>query len=259
MWLSAGNEASRLRAMNTKPRLHQRVALNLIVAVVIGVCFGARQGVAQQSVVGAWSTANPNPFPFFPVHSHILPTGKVMIWPGDGVSGNDPRSWDPATQTGALLPKPGYDTFCAGHSLLADGRLFVAGGHIVNGVGLANASIYDPAFNAWTAFPAMNAGRWYPTATVLANGDVLVVSGSIDNTVGNDTLPQVFQPETGTWRDLTSAELSQELYPMMLLAPNGKVFYLGPTTTTRYLDTAGTGTGALSRIGSVHTAITDQR
>ena len=70
-------------AMNTKPRLYQRLAFNLIVAVVIGVCFGARQGVAQQSVVGAWSTVNPNPFPFFPVHSHTLPTGKVMIWPGD--------------------------------------------------------------------------------------------------------------------------------------------------------------------------------
>ena len=34
-------------AMNTKPRLYQRVAFNLIVAVVIGVCFGARPGVAQ--------------------------------------------------------------------------------------------------------------------------------------------------------------------------------------------------------------------
>jgi hypothetical protein len=33
----------------------------------------------------------------------MLPTGKVMIWPGDmssptpRVSGNDPRLWDPAT------------------------------------------------------------------------------------------------------------------------------------------------------------------
>ena len=27
----------------------------------------------------------------------------------------------------------------------------------------------------------------------------------------------------------------------MLLAPNGKVFNAGPTTTTRYLDTSGTG------------------
>ena len=228
-------------ATNTKPRLYQRVAFNLIVAVVIGVCFGARQGVAQQSVVGAWSTANPNPFPFFPVHSHILPTGKVMIWPGDeGISGNDPRSWDPANQSISSLARPGYDLFCTGHSFLADGRLFVAGGHIQNGVGLANASIYDPVANAWTALPDMNAGRWYPTATVLANGDVLVVSGSIDNTVGSDPVPQVFQLGSGTWRNLT--ELGQELYPMMFLAPNGKVFNPAPTTNTRYLDTAGSGT-----------------
>ena len=55
MWLSAANEASRLTAMNAKPRLYQRLAFNLIVAVVIGVCFGARQGVAQEpSVVGLW-------------------------------------------------------------------------------------------------------------------------------------------------------------------------------------------------------------
>ena len=43
-------------AMNTKPRLYQRLAFNLIVAVVIGVCFGARPGVAQQSVIGRWAT-----------------------------------------------------------------------------------------------------------------------------------------------------------------------------------------------------------
>ena len=103
----------------------------------------------------------------------------------------------------------------------------------------------------------MNAGRWYPTVTVLANGDVLVVSGSIDNTFGNNTVPQVFQLGSGTWRNL--AQLGQDLYPMMLLAPNGKVFNPGPTQNTRYLDTAGAVRGALSRIGSVHTAITDQR
>ena len=37
-------------AMNTKPRLYQRLAFNLIVAVVIGVCFGARSGVAQTNL-----------------------------------------------------------------------------------------------------------------------------------------------------------------------------------------------------------------
>ena len=167
-----------------------------------------------------------------------------MIWPGDGgVSGNDPRSWDPANESVTSLSKPGYDLFCSGHSFLADGTLFVAGGHISNDVGLSRASIYNPFTNAWSSppLPNMNAGRWYPTTTVLANGDVLVVSGDIDLTIGVNTLPQVFQVATGTWRNLTNAQLAQELYPMMLLAPNGRVFNAGPTTTTRYLDTSGTG------------------
>jgi Concanavalin A-like lectin/glucanases superfamily/Domain of unknown function (DUF1929)/IPT/TIG domain len=242
---------SRLMAMNTKRRLYRRLGFNLIIAVVIGVCFGARQALAQDSVAGKWQTVTPA-LPFFPVHSHMLPTGKVMIWPGDqGISGNDPRSWDPPTPNAApaelqgpapiLLTKPGFDTFCTGHSFLADGRLFVAGGHIQNGVGLKNASIYNPFDNRWTALPNMYAGRWYPTTTVLANGDVLVVSGSIDNTVGEAVLPQVCQVGTLSWRNLTSARRGLGLYPMMLLAPNGKVFNAGPSQDTQYLDTNGTG------------------
>ena len=198
---------------------------------------------AQPSQVGQWTTLTQ--LPFFPVHDHLLPTGKVMIWPGDaGISGNDPRLWDPATQAVTTLPKPGYDLFCTGHAFLADGRLFVAGGHIQNGVGLSKASLYDPFANTWTATPDMNAGRWYPTVTALANGDALVVSGDVDNTVGVNTLPQVYQTGTRTWRSLTSAQLSQDLYPMMFLAPNGKVVNVAPTPTTRYLDTSGTGSWA---------------
>ena len=53
--------------MNTKPRLHQSLAFNLIVAVAIGVCFGARPGVAQtdpRSISGAWSTGPTWPLGF---------------------------------------------------------------------------------------------------------------------------------------------------------------------------------------------------
>ena len=153
--------------MNTKPRLHQSLAFNLIVAVAIGVCFGARPGVAQsdpRSISGEWSTGPTWPFLEFPVHAHLLPTGKVMIWPGDQhptATDQQPRSWDPATGSISTLATPGYDVFCSGHSLLADGKLFVAGGHDPrkpNGVGLANASIYNPDTGTpatWTALPDM--------------------------------------------------------------------------------------------------------
>src|SRR5262249_20783371 len=125
---------------------------------------------------------------------------------------------------------------------LADGRLFVAGGHIQNGVGLSEAGLYNPFSDTWAAAPLMNAGRWYPTVTTLANGDALVVSGSMDSSYGVNTLPQVYETATDSWRSLTSAQLSQELYPMMFLAPNGSVVHVAPSQTTRYLDTSGTGT-----------------
>src|SRR5262245_36523978 len=96
--------------------------------------------IAQDSVVGRWSGV-PD-LPFFPVHTHMLPTGKVMFW-GSYTSGNDVRLWDPATATVSSLPTPGYNLFCTGHAFMADGRLFAAGGHISDNVGLPNASIYN--------------------------------------------------------------------------------------------------------------------
>jgi len=192
---------------------------------------------AQTTVTGQWTKVTN--LPSVPVHDHLLPNGKVLLW-GRSATGTQPL-WDPATQgVNGSVPSAGYDLFCAGHTFLADGRLIVAGGHISDNVGLAKASIYDAATNTWTAIPDMNAGRWYPTATMLPNGDALVVSGNMDTSFGVNTLPQVYQP-TNTWRNLTSAQLAQSYYPMMFVAPNGKVVDVAPTQTTRALDTAGTG------------------
>ena len=209
----------------TRKRVVSRVVWWLLIVFVL---FSSISVKAQSDQFGQWTTLTT--LPFFPVHNHLLPTGKVMIWPGDGgISGNNPRLWNPADPDPYnAAAQPGYDVFCSGHAFLADGRLFVAGGHIQNGVGLPKASLYNPFSNTWAAAPDMNAGRWYPTVTTLANGDALVVSGNIDNTVGVNTLPQVYQTAAGTWRSLTSAQLGLDLYPFMFLAPNGRDFNAGP-------------------------------
>jgi hypothetical protein len=194
--------------------------------------------VDNNKTLGQW-TLLAERLPYASTALHLLPTGKVLFF-GAAYTGTDTRLWDPATGTTSLIPLPGYNVFCAGHAFLADGRLLVAGGHISNDVGLPHASTYDSVNNTWTPGPDMNAGRWYPTVTTLANGDALVVAGEIDVGV-NNTLPEVYQAATGTWHGLTGAQRGVDLYPWMHLAPNGKVFLSGPSQTTGYLDTQGTG------------------
>jgi hypothetical protein len=171
--------------MNMRTLLAVLVCAMLTVTGVVGRVAKAE---APDSV-GQWSAGAM--LPYFPVHIHMLPTGKVMLWPGDGISGNDPRAWDPTTDVITPLSTPGYDTFCSGHTFLTDGSLFVTGGHIQNFEGLPRTSRFNPFTNSWALLPDMNAGRWYPTNTVLANGDVLTLSGSIDTVLGNNPLPQV--------------------------------------------------------------------
>ena len=188
---------------------------------------------------GLWQNG-PN-FPYFPTHAHMLPNSTVMMWPGDGVSGDDPKVWDPVSGSVTSLPRAGFDPFCSAHTFLPDGRLFVAGGHIENWFGLPDSAIYNPLNNTWSKKASMNLGRWYPTVTGLPNGDVLVVAGSVDTTNGSNPLPQVWQAATETWRDLTNAQFHLPVYPYMFLAPNGSVFNAGPEVATRYLNTAGAG------------------
>jgi hypothetical protein len=174
-------------------------------------------------------------------HAHLLPNGSVLFWPSFD-NGNNPRLWDPVSNQFSIAPMAPYNIFCSGHSFLQDGKLFLAGGHAGNqSDGLIGSTFYDPSLNSWTATGNMNAPRWYPTNTTLPNGDVLVVSGYTTTGTFN-TLPQVWHPANNTWRNLTSAQLMQPLYPMMFVAPNGKVFNTGPDQITRYLDSSGTGT-----------------
>jgi hypothetical protein len=128
--------------------------------------------------------------------------------------------------------------FCGGHAFLPDGRLLVTGGHITGERGLPDANVFDPTSRAWTRITSMAYARWYPTTTTLANGEMLTVGGSDANRV-KVTVPEVW---TGAaWRLLPDASLDVPWYPWLFQAPNGDVFYAGPSQTTRYLDPRGTG------------------
>lgn len=212
-------------------------------AVVVGcVLLAARTGWAESnpSEVGKWSPRQS--WPISATHSILLPTGKVMLF-GEFDEGNlPPLLWDPGSGQVSELPHPGYNIFCAAHSFLEDGRLLVTGGHVDAHVGLANASIFNPFTSQWQLLPDMNDRRWYPTNTVLATGEVVVLAGETTGPNVNNLLPQVFQPESNSWRDLVTAQRDLPYYPRAFLTPRGRVLMVGPRRTTVYLDTVGTGT-----------------
>jgi len=221
----------------------------LFTAATLMICVAA-QAQTGPSLIGEWGPVLS--WPFEVTHASLLSNGKVLVWPPYKL-GDNAQVWDPATNTFIPSPKAGYNIFCTGHSHLADGRLFVSGGQIGSVLyGVPYASIYDPATDSWTRVSDMHSPHWYPTNPTLANGDVLVTSGQIDPVRGINGLPQIWRAATQTWQDLSSAQLIVPLYPRMFLAPNGKVFYAGEATQSRYLDTKGTGQWSLVAKSSTH-------
>jgi hypothetical protein len=212
--------------------------LLLSLASLLALCAGVAAQSRDPAAVGQWS--NTEQWPYLAVHGHMLTNGKVLFWPQFS-QGDIPEIYDPIANTFTAATQAGFNIFCSGHTILPDGRVFVAGGHHAIEVGLPNAAIYDPATNAWTQLPDMNDGRWYPTATSLSNGDVLVVGGDVTPFHGTNVIPQIWEVALSKWRYLNQAPLSVANYARMFVAPNGELFNAGPTVGTRYLNTSGTG------------------
>lgn len=217
----------------------KRFVLCLWAFVILGVLPALAQTAPDPKLVGSWGPLIE--FPYRPIHATLLPSGKVLFYSYYSES-YYPQIWDPIANTTAPAAKSDYQLFCNGHTLLADGTVFMAGGHLADYVGTNTASIYDPEKDSWTQLPNLSSARWYPTTTRLSNGDVLVLSGSKDASQDFETLPQVWERATNSWRDLTTAQLWLPLYPKMFVAPNGKLFYAGPERVSRWLDPNGTGT-----------------
>jgi galactose oxidase len=206
--------------------------------------------------VGQWSSSIP--LPNVPIHTHVLPTGKVLFWgrrdpPAqtdfDSLNQHSTRAfiWDPANPLDPArvtndqpVDSQGYsiNLFCSGHTFLADGRLLVTGGHLFDGQGLNTSVFYDPFSDQWSAGPTMNNGRWYPTAVTLPDGKVFVSSGSFatgplqppTNLSAIDDVSQIL--ESGAWQNLTKFPKQFPLFPRFHVAPSGALFMSGSNAMT---------------------------
>jgi galactose oxidase len=212
----------------------------------------ALSAVDAPSIKGQWQ--NLFDLPNVGIHAHVLPNGKVLFWgrrlkPGEGdldVRECTPFLWDPNSTLMENTPQPTLkdgtkvNLFCAGHTFLPDGRLLVVGGHFLDSYGLNQATIYEYLTNTWTPTALMGDGddfrRWYPTATTLADGSVLVFSGSTTNQTDAPVNDKIQIWNDGNWRSLVNFN-APPLYPRMHLGPDGRVFMSGPLALTQFLDT----------------------
>ncbi len=119
----------------------------------------------------------------------------------------------------------GHNMFCAGVSMLADGRVFIAGG----GTHVSTVSVFED--NQFREIDSMAMARWYPTSTTLPSGQVLTSLGTTAS--GNSEL----WTQGYGWQLLDNVALNSaydfpysysDWYPALNVSPDGSLFHPGP-------------------------------
>jgi hypothetical protein len=115
-------------------------------------------------------------------------------------------------------------------TLLQDGRVLIIGGIDVSlstyavDRALASAELYDPGTNAWLPAVGMRTARRGHTATLLADGRVLVAGGTQTDWL-NDRA-EIYDPRADRWSD--AGELPAAIYyHAATLLPNRRVLLTG--------------------------------
>ena len=190
-------------------------------------------------ITGTW-TVLPYQMPINPISANLLPNGKVLIVAG---SENDARNnsrgaesyraavWDPSgTNEGSIsVQNLTYDVFCSGTAALFDGRSLIVGGTSdYSFTGENRASIFNPATGQYVQSQNMVDGRWYATATALADGRIMAMSGLKQTSEYKSDHRNLRSPKSRSGLESTyQRSLHPPLYPRLELLPGGRVFYTG--------------------------------
>ena len=177
-----------------------------------------------EAATKGWWELLPCEAPVLAVHAVLMHTGRVLFFAG---SGNDElyttglRSAVYDYENGTFsMPTTPVDVFCAGQTVLPDGRVLVAGG-TENYVftGLQTTLLFDPITEQWTFVHSMKWGRWYPTLVTLGDGRALAVAALVN------AENEIYAPATG-W-GIAGPQFGWPLYPHMHLLKDGRAFHSG--------------------------------
>jgi WD40 repeat protein len=204
----------------------------------------------------------------------LLDDGRVLVTAACGTAAEiyDP-STNAFTQTGSL----GVHRASKTATLLRDGRVLFAGGYNCAAAGLdgiwATAEIYDPTTGAFSSTGSMHAPREFHTATLLADGRVLIAGGlsgapattssvilasfeTAETSASVLATAEIYDPATGTFSTTGSMSTFRDNHTATLLN-DGRVLVAGgggeayaSSTSADIYDPA---TGTFTKTGSMHT------
>jgi hypothetical protein len=174
----------------------------------------------------------------YDVRSNILNNGEVLftggsnLFDGEGASAVCAELFDPSTNTLFTTNPMTNDRDRQSSTLMADGRVLVAGGltfvmHPTYSEDYhGSAEIYDPRTGVFTTTGAMTDSRYDHSGTLLPNGQVLIVGGA--NSAPAVPLPWVdlYTPSASAFSRTGSLPAGRYLHTTIAL-PNGLTLVTG--------------------------------
>jgi hypothetical protein len=177
----------------------------------------------------------------------LLGNGKILRTWGSGPELYDPLTgaWTPTGQFTA--PARGYPNH-SDHSLivLSDGRALALGVRRASQPNAPMTEYYQPATGSWTAGTSPALVRMQGEVVYLPDGRVFfgagdqeTSTGPVPNVLGIVKRCDLFDPGTGSWRQVADMLAFREYHAVTLLVPDGRVvttggtqikFQYGPTT-----------------------------
>ena len=218
---------------------------------------GGNPDPSAANQLGQWSPVKS--WPHIPVSAAILPNGLLLTYSGQEVKnwpGTATRTrWGTYNTTTDQFSTDTYhdhEMFCAALVMRTDGILQTTGGRYT----IEHSSLYDWRTNTWSRAQDMFGDRWYNTSLAMPDGNILAFSGQ-----GSPTEVEEYDHLANSWRILGGLNWTpgstENNWPHLMLAPNGKIFHFGPTDVMHWVDPTGNGSmqsTALTVPGTVNPA-----